>query len=151
MRTTRQHDPPPRLSELGLDLLRITPAQRVLTVMLPFIFAGIYFYAAFTSHWVVATVALIYLSFVTYGSTSHDLVHRNLGLPATVNETCLTLIELLSLRSGHAYRFSHLHHHARFPDDDDIEAAASKRSLRGALLEGLTFHFRLWLWAFRRA
>lgn len=122
----------------------------MLTVALPFIFAGIYFYAAFTQHWALAVIALVYLSFVTYGSTSHDLVHRNLGLSATANEVFLTLIELLSLRSGHAYRLSHLHHHARFPEDDDIEAAASKRSLCGALLEGVTFHFRLWFWACER-
>lgn len=148
---TKQFERPPKLPELGLDLLRITPAQRVLTVTLPFIFAGIYFYAGFTGHWVVAVAALVYLSFVTYGSTSHDLVHRNLGLSANANEIFLTLIELLALRSGHAYRLSHLHHHARFPDDDDIEAAASKRSLWGALLEGVTFHFRLWFWALKRA
>ncbi len=151
MQITKQFDPPPRLLELGLDLLRITPAQRVLTVALPFIFAGIYFYAAFTRHWVVAVAAVVYLSFVTYGSTSHDLVHRNLGLSAAVNEIFLTLIELLSLRSGHAYRLSHLHHHAHFPEDDDIEAAASKKSLWGALVEGVTFHFRLWFWACKRA
>jgi beta-carotene hydroxylase len=88
---------------------------------------------------------------VTYGSTSHDLVHRNLGLSRRANEIFLTLIELLSLRSGHAYRMAHLHHHARFPAEDDIEAAASKRSLGGALLEGVTFHFRLWRWALKRA
>ena len=151
MQTTRQFESPPRLPELGLDLCKITPAQRVLTVALPFIFAGIYFYAAFTGHWVLAVAALVYLSFVTYGSTSHDLVHRNLGLSATANEIFLTLIELIALRSGHAYRLSHLHHHARFPDDDDIEAAASKRSIWGALLEGVTFHFRLWFWALKRA
>jgi beta-carotene hydroxylase len=151
MQTTKRFDPPPRLPELGLDLLVITPAQRGLTVTLPFICAGIYFVAACTGHWVIAVAALVYLSFVTYGSTSHDLVHRNLGLSPRTNEIFLTLIELLSLRSGHAYRMAHLHHHARFPAEDDIEAAASRRSLVGALLEGVTFHFRLWLWAFKRA
>ena len=151
MQTPKPFDPPPKLSELGMDLLVITPAQRGLTVGIPFACAGIYFMAAYSGHWLLAIAALIYLSFVTYGSTSHDLVHRNLGLSQRMNETMLTLIELLSLRSGHAYRLSHLHHHARYPAEDDLEAAASKRSLGGALLEGVTFHFRLWVWALKRA
>ena len=66
----------------------------------------------------------MYLSFVTYGSISHDLVHRTMGLPRWVNEFFLTIIELLAFRSGHAYRLAHLHHHARFPHEDDIEGAA---------------------------
>ena len=58
---------------------------------------------------------------------------------------------MIALRSGHAYRLAHLHHHARFPADDDIEAAAAKKTLFGALMDGLTFHVRLYFWAVRRA
>jgi beta-carotene hydroxylase len=150
MPTNKQFDPPPRLPELGLDLLEITPGQRLWTITVPFILIVLYFVAAHFGYWVIAVGAVMYLSFVTYGSTSHDLVHRNLGLTRVTNEIFLTLIELLSLRSGHAYRLSHFHHHARYPADDDLEAAASKRSLGGALLEGVTFHIRLWLWAIKR-
>ncbi|MDB6108574.1 MAG: hypothetical protein JWR69_324, partial [Pedosphaera sp.] len=42
MQITKPFDPPPRLPELGFDLLVITSAQRMLTVTLPFICAGIY-------------------------------------------------------------------------------------------------------------
>src|SRR5439155_20661138 len=80
-----------------------------------------------------------------------DLVHCNLGLSKRTNELFLSLIELLALRSGHAYRMAHLHHHAHFPDKDDIEAASAKGSAWGALREGTTFHFRLWWWALKRA
>ena len=148
---TIKFEPPPKLSELGKDLLELTAGQRGLTLALPFIFTGIYFYAAFTSHWLIAVASTVYLSFVTYGSTSHDLVHCNLGLSRRTNEIFLTVIELLALRSGHAYRMAHLHHHAHFPDEDDVEAAAAKRSAWGALLEGTTFNFRLWRWALKRA
>src|SRR5262249_3678391 len=89
------------------------------------------------------------LSFVTYGSVSHDLVHRSLGLPRAANDWLLCLVELLALRSGHAYRAAHLHHHARYPHPDDVEARAARRSWAGALAEGLTFQFRLGLWAVR--
>ncbi len=150
-KVTIKFEPPPKLSKLGKDLLELTATQRVLTLALPFIFVGIYFYASFTSHWLIAVASVVYLSFVTYGSTSHDLVHCNLGLSKRTNEFFLTLIELLALRSGHAYRMAHHHHHAHFPEDDDIEAAAAKRSVWGALLEGTTFHFRLWRWVLKRA
>lgn len=142
---------PPRLSALGMDLLKITKAQRIFTLAVPFIFAAIYFYAAFSGHWVIALAAVMYLSFVTYGSTSHDLVHRNLGLSHGANDFFLTMTELLGVRSGHAYRMSHLHHHARFPEEDDIEASAARKTLFGALVEGVVFHLRLWIWALGRS
>jgi len=91
------------------------------------------------------------LSFVTYGSISHDLVHANLGLGKRVNGFLLSVIELLALRSGHAYRLAHLHHHARFPQDDDIEGAAAGMTLVRALLEGIPFQFRIWFWALKHS
>ena len=89
------------------------------------------------------------LSFVTYGSISHDLVHRSLGLPRTLNDLLLCVVELMALQSGHAYRAAHLHHHARYPQIDDVEATAARKSWLGALAEGVTFHLRIWLWAVR--
>jgi beta-carotene hydroxylase len=83
---------------------------------------------------------------LTYGSTSHDLVHRNLGLSRTWNEVLLCVLELLALRSGHAYQVAHLHHHARYPQPDDIEARAARMSWVGALAEGVVFQVRIWLW-----
>jgi beta-carotene hydroxylase len=147
----KNQEPPPRLSDLGTDLLRVTMLQQVFTVGAPFVFAALFFYAGFTGHPVVAVLATVFLSFITYGSTSHDLVHRNLGLPPRINEVFLSLIELIALRSGHAYRAAHLYHHAQFPAGDDIEAAAAKRTFFGALLDGTTFHLRLYFWALRRA
>jgi beta-carotene hydroxylase len=98
----------------------------------------------------MAVLSLVALSFVTYGSISHDLVHRNLGLPKTVNDLFLSVIELLALRSGHAYRMAHLHHHARFPHSDDIEGAAAKMSLPRTLFEGVIFQFKIWFWAVKQ-
>src|SRR5262245_48197160 len=112
----------PKLSELGTDLLRLTAWQRICTIALPFAaFVG-YWICAAAGHWIPAVASLIVLSFVTYGSTSHDLVHGSLGLKRLTNDVLLCVIELISLRSGHAYQAAHLHHHARFPHDDDVEA-----------------------------
>jgi fatty acid desaturase len=141
----------PSLRELGADLLRVPAWRRLLTLALPFVWCGLYFGFASMGWWPLAIFAVAALNFVTYGSTSHDLVHGNLGLPRRANDILLCLVELLALRSGHAYQAVHLHHHARYPHDDDIEAAAARRSLLGALAEGPAFQVRVWLWATRRA
>lgn len=141
----------PPLRELGTDLLQLRWRRRCFSIALPFIFAGAYFFFAFADWWPGAVLALMALSFVTYGSTSHDLVHRSLGLPAWANELLLCVIELLALRSGHSYRAGHLHHHARFPADDDIEGAAAKMTWPAALFDGLTLQLRVWRWAIKQA
>lgn len=140
----------PSLAELGSDLLTISPCRRVFTLAIPFLCTAGFFAFAWLQCWIPALLLAMYLSFVTYGSISHDLVHRALGLPRPVNELFLTLIELLVFRSGHAYRLAHLQHHARFPHDDDVEGAAAKMSLARAILEGFIYVPRLTLWALRR-
>ena len=118
-----------------------------MTLLIPFICVAAYICFARRGIWPIAVLSLMYLSFVTYGSISHDLVHRTLGLRRPVNEFFLTVIELLAFRSGHAYRLVHLHHHARFPHDDDLEGAAAKMSFFRTLLEGMIFQPRLIYWA----
>lgn len=139
--------PLPTIDTLGIDLLSITPFQRITTIAIPFICIAGYLVCASWRFWAPAVLCLIYLSFVTYGSTSHDLVHRTLGLPRKTNDFFLTIIELFAFRSGHAYRLAHLHHHARFPNDDDIEGAAAKMSLLRTLFEGVIFQPRIMIWA----
>jgi beta-carotene hydroxylase len=141
----------PSLQTIGPDLLWITPARRLLSLALPFLLCGAYFILAALGWWPLAVFALVALSFVTYGSTSHDLVHRSLGLQKRTNDILLCLIEGLALRSGHAYQAAHLHHHASYPSSDDIEATAADKSLAGALAEGLVFQFRIWAWAMKNA
>jgi len=141
----------PKLSELGSDLLHITKFQLIATLVLPFLCTALYFVFAFLGYWPLAVLALMYLSFVTYGSISHDLLHRNLGLSQRTNDVFFSIIELIAIRSAHAYRVVHLHHHRRFPHDDDIEGAASKLNLIRTLLEGTTLQFRIFVWALKRA
>src|SRR5262245_8982977 len=141
----------PSLRELGDDLLVVRPWERMFTLALPFLWCGAYFAFAASGWWAAAVLALVALSFVTYGSTSHDLVHRSLGLPRAANDWLLCLVELLALRSGPASQAAHLHHHARYPHADDVEATAARKSWAGALAEGPAFQARLWLWAWRHA
>lgn len=139
----------PTLHELGDDLTRLSPFRRWFSIACPFVWSVGYWAFAVEGHWIPAVFCLVALSFVTYGSVSHDLVHRNMGLSRGLNDHLLILIELLALRSGTAYRLTHLHHHRRYPAADDIEGAAAKMTLLGSLLEGVQFQFKLFAWAWR--
>ncbi len=140
----------PSLDVLGRDLLEVSWPRRIVSLLSPFVFAAAFFFLAHRGWWVAALACPVLLSFLTYASTSHDLVHRNLRLPHVVNEVLLCLVELLAFRSGHAYRTVHLNHHAHFPDEGDLEGAAAAMSLPRALLDGLTLQYRLWWFALQR-
>lgn len=140
----------PSLKDLGYDLLRLSPFQLGMTLAIPFVFFGLYFVFAFNGIWGAAVFCTMGLSFATYGSTSHDLVHENLRLSRTTNSILLAFLELICFRSGHAYRLSHLHHHNRYPHSDDVEGAASSMSFVRALLEGIIFQAKIYKWALTR-
>jgi beta-carotene hydroxylase len=140
----------PSLDELGGELLRVSLLRKAISLILPFILTALFFVFGSHGFWLPALVCPVLLSFYTYGSVSHDLVHRNLRLPTWLNEALLTAIELLGARSAHAYRATHLHHHARFPAEDDVEASSSRLPLRRALLAGITLQPRLYYWALRK-
>lgn len=134
----------PTLNELGRDLLQVSRLPVYLSLIFPFALTLGFFSFSLIGWWMMALLCPVLLSFFTYASISHDLVHRTLGLPKAVNETLLCAIELLALRSGHAYRASHFHHHAKFPAEDDLEGAAASMSLLQAMLDGITLQFRIW-------
>ncbi len=137
----------PSLNELGRDLLQVTLLRRILTIGLPFAIMLSYAVFASLNCWPLAVFCVMALCFMTYGSSSHDLVHQTLGLPRSWNNFWLSFIELLSLRSGTAYRLSHLHHHQHLLHVDDIEGAAVGFSLAQTLLSGPLLQIRLWRWA----
>jgi beta-carotene hydroxylase len=122
-----------------------------LSLAAPFVLVAGYFGFAFSGWWPPAVACVVLLSFVSYGSISHDLVHRSLRLPLKWNDALLTAIELLMLRSGRAYQLAHLNHHVRYPDThDDPEASAAHGSFWNAMQSGPLFFLRLWCWALRR-
>jgi beta-carotene hydroxylase len=141
----------PSLNEIGDDLLRVGPVRIAFSLLMPFVAAGLYFWLAFHGLWIPAFLCIVYLSFCTYASVSHDLVHGAFRLPRLFNGVLLSAIELLCLRSGCAYRETHLHHHRVFPRDDDIEASVAYGSVWRMLLLSPFHQVRLWFWTFRRA
>lgn len=137
----------PTIIELGPDLLNLSKAQLLLTLGLPFLFFLLYFTFAFLEFWTLAVLCTMALSFTTYGSTSHDLVHENLKINKKLNTVLLSFTEVICFRSGHAYRLSHLYHHKRYPHQDDIEGAASRMTLVRTLIEGVIFQFKIYRWS----
>ncbi len=137
----------PTLQELGRDLLQVSPLRRLMTIGGPFAVMLSYGVFASLGWWPLAVVSVMTLCFITYGSSSHDLVHQTLGLQRGWNHFWLSLIELFSLRSGTAYRLSHLHHHQHPLETTDLEGSAVHMSLIQTLLCGPMLQVRLWNWA----
>lgn len=148
-RAIRQQHGLPDLTDLAPELASLPRWEVVLSLLTPWGCLTIYILAALAGWWLLAILGVVMLSFFTYGSVSHDLVHGNLGLSHRLNNLLLCLTELLAVRSGHAYQMAHLHHHARYPADDDVEGAASGMSLARTLVEGVVMHPKCWLWAVR--
>lgn len=140
----------PSLDHLGRDLLVVNVWRRVASLVTPFLLTIAFFVCAANRLWIGSIGCTMLLTFVTYGSISHDLVHRTLRLRPPLNEVLLCAIELIAFRCGHAYRVTHLNHHMRFPAADDLEGAAAGMTWWRALLDGITLQPRLWLFAFRR-
>jgi len=113
--------PLPTIHDLGGDLLTVSAARRALIIMRPFLACLGYWVFAALGWWLPALASLAAMMFLTYASTSHDYVHRTLGLGRGANDALLTVTELLGLRSGHAFQMTHLNHHQYFPHQEDIE------------------------------
>src|ERR1700722_9059972 len=140
----------PAIDELGRDVLHLPRWRVIFSLIAPFGLICLYMQFAFSGWWMPAILSVIALSFVTYGSVSHDLVHRSLGLPRWLNDLLLSSIELSLFRSGRSYRLVHLNHHARYPDvENDPEAFAAHGNFWSALRSGPFFFVRLWWWAFQ--
>lgn len=139
----------PTLQDLGDDLLSVSDVRRITTIGVPFVLMSGYAVFAWYEWWIPAVLSVMALCFVTYGSSSHDLVHQTLRLPRWWNSFWLSTIELLSLRSGTAYRLSHLHHHRHLLDESDVEGTAAHLSLLRTLLTGPTMQIHLWRWAWK--
>jgi len=141
----------PTIKELGIDLLIISPFQKLWTIAKPFFFLSLYVFFASIENWYLAALSVIAILFTTCVSSSHDLVHKTLKVKKAHNNILLMLIEFIALRSGHAFKICHLNHHKKFPQWDDIEGRSALMSFRRTLLEGPIYFSKLYLWAWKHA
>jgi beta-carotene hydroxylase len=140
----------PAFGEISSLLSPLSSWERLSVVVIPLATILAYFLLAINGLYLGAFLALMYLSFNTYGSCCHDLVHCNFGWSRKTCSRWLSFIELLLMRSGTTYRVTHLNHHQWYPDFyKDPEGRASYYTLFRTLLEGLIFHSKLILWTLK--
>lgn len=128
----------------------MTAGQRAGVIVRPLLAFIAYWTVAGTVGWWWGLPLLAVLQFLSYGSSSHDYVHRTLALPVAWNEVLLSMTEALCLRSGHAYRWTHLQHHRLFPHADDPETAGAMSSFWKAAACGPGHQIRLFLRAWQQ-
>ena len=141
---------PPRLHELGRDLLRTTRRQRITALLRPFVGLAAFVIAAGLGLWWLLPV-IVFAIFVAIVTVTHDVVHGALGLGRRSTEIALLVFGLVLLESGHAYRITHRQHHRVFPGPDDPEGDPARLTFQNAVLYGPLFLPRLWWWAVRRS
>ncbi len=118
--------------------LRLTPAQRALELVRPWVLLGAYVALGACRQWWLA-VPLAAVTCLAAFVQMHDAIHASLGLPRRANDVVLFLGGLLLLKSGHALRVTHLRHHGSCLGEDDPEGAPARWPLHRALLRG-PFH-----------
>jgi len=147
--TTSAAPRPPRLDELGSDLVRTTRRQRITALSRPCVGAALFAAAAYFGLWWL-TPLIVFFIFIAVVTVTHDVVHGSLGLSRRASELALFALGAVVLESGHAYRATHHQHHRVFPGPDDPEGDPARLSLGSAILYGPLFLPRLWWWAFLR-
>lgn len=141
----------PTIKELGKDLLEVPLLSVILSVTSPFILWFLFIVAYIVESYFLGFLAVAVLSFITYASVSHDLLHCNLALPKRINELLFTIIEIGCLRSPTSYRITHIYHHKNFPSNSDLEGRGAKLSLINSLASGPFNQIKLWIFSYRTA
>ena len=137
----------PKIKDLGNDLNDLTMYQKIWTLIKPLVYVVSFFIMYNYQLYFLSLLSIIFLQFNTFVSTSHDLVHNSLRLKKNWNRLFLSLNELICLRSGHAFKTSHLNHHKKFPDIEDIEGRSIYKSFWGTLVSGPTYIISIYFWS----
>ena len=141
---------PPRLAELGRDLLDTSRSQRARAPARPYLGLASFVAACYFRLWWIAPL-IVFAIFVSVVTVTHDVVHTALGLGRRAGDVALFALGLVLLESGHAYRITHRQHHHVFPGPDDPEGDPARLTFKSAILHGPLFLPRLWWWALRRS
>ena len=146
---TRRNAGMPGLGSLDEELLAVAAWQRIALASLPVLTLGAF--AAAYAHGAYLLLPLVMLMhFVATVAYLHDVAHGSAGLDARITHGVLFIVSVLVLQSGHAFRYTHLHHHAHCLEEDDLEGAPARGGLLGALLMGPSYLPRLWRESLRK-
>jgi beta-carotene hydroxylase len=147
---TRRNAGLPPLDVLDAGLRSASGMLRTITALLPFATLAA-FAAAWTLGWYWMLPLIVVAHYVFTVSYLHDVCHGSAGLNARQTHGTLFIIGAVMLQSGHAFRSSHLFHHAHCLEDDDLEGAPARMDLWSVLLCGPSYLPRLWRKAMRDA
>ncbi|HXD30415.1 MAG TPA: fatty acid desaturase [Pyrinomonadaceae bacterium] len=130
--------------------LILSPAQRALELLRPWILLVLYLVTAVKGWWLIAiplAVAMCLAAFVQM----HDAIHRSLNISKTGHDFVLLASGLLLLKNGHGLQVTHLRHHGRCLKDDDPEGVCATWPFYRVLFEGPFHIFSMRFFALRRA
>lgn len=139
----------PTISSLGKDLLKSSSRQVAIVLARPFVFLFLYILCSIAGYPLLGVPFLLAL-FIANMCAAHDVVHNALGMKRKHSDGFLSAFGLLVMQSGHAFRVTHLSHHALFPSPEDIEGEASRGTFWQSILLGPLYVPRLWIWAYKR-
>lgn len=136
--------------ELNDTALTLSPGQRALELLRPWILLGLYLVTAVKGWWLIAVpiaVAMCVAAFVQM----HDAIHRSLNISKAGHDFVLLASGLLLLKNGHGLQVTHLRHHGRCLKDDDPEGVCATWPFYRVLFEGPFHIFSMRFFALRRA
>lgn len=139
----------PQLGSFDDDLLAVAAWQRIALAALPALTLAA-FAVAYAQGCYLALPLVMLMHFVFTVAYLHDVAHGSAGLDARATHWVLFIVSVLVLQSGHAFRYTHLHHHAHCLEDDDLEGAPARGGLLCTLLIGPLYLPRLWREAWRK-
>ncbi len=139
----------PRLRGVGWrDLVRVTPFEILLEVLLPLTWLSASLLMAASGSYVLA-LSFSFVFFLTGLRVVHNAFHFSLGLSRRATDTVLWLMSVLMLGSMHAVQFNHLRHHRLNLGENDIEGKHAEMPAWRALLFGPAFPILIHITAFR--
>ena len=100
--------------------------------------------------WWLPALGFSFFFFLAGIRQSHGAEHGSLGLPRRANDAAMFVLSGLMLGSIHAVQVTHLRHHARCLEEDDVEGFTGKVGPIAALLLGPLFAARLIVEGLRR-
>lgn len=139
----------PTEAAIASDLLKPSKMRQFWELARPFAFLLAFFIVAMTfgPFWGVPLLVAVFIANIC---AAHDVVHNALRMKKRSRHILLSIYGIIVMQSGHAFRVTHLSHHATFPSPQDPEGEAAGKSLFQAILMGPLYVPRLWYWAMNR-
>lgn len=139
----------PKLAAIASDFRFISKIRKIWELSRPALFFLLFVLVSsiINPFWGLPFLLALFISNIC---AAHDIVHDAFRIKKGWQHALLFVYGLLVMQSGHAFRVTHLSHHAYFPSEKDPEGEAAGKTLFQAILMGPFYVPRLWYWAMNR-